>query len=261
MTDLPDLFPDFEACRISTRDAEIFVRHGGSGPPLLLLHGYPQTHACWHKITPELQKHYTVCLIDLRGYGDSKATGNEVSTSSYSKRAMAQDCIEVMRQLGHSRFSVVSHDRGARVGYRLALDHSQAILKLVTLDIVPTSEAWDAMDQGGAVSKFHWSFVAQPHPLPEQMIAAAPDVWHKYLLSSWNAEGDLACFNEHALAAYLVACAYHQGKLMTRMILLTTSMSVEYAQTFQINSTIKNNAVSSPHCIKCETASKDSSVK
>jgi len=105
----------------------------------------------------------------------------------------------VMRQLGHSRFSVVSHDRGARVGYRLALDHSQAILKLVT--------AWDAMDQGGAVSKFHWSFLAQPHPLPEQMIAAAPDVWHKYLLSSWNAEGDLACFNEHALAAYLVACA------------------------------------------------------
>ena len=115
MTELVELFPGFDARRITTQGAEIFVRSCGNGPPSLLLHGYPQTHACWHKVTPHLQEHFSVYLIDLRGYGLSKATDIKDHSWSYSKRAMAEDCVEVMRQLGHEKFAVLSHDRGARM--------------------------------------------------------------------------------------------------------------------------------------------------
>ncbi len=202
MSDPVDLFPGFASQRISTTSAEIFLRTGGSGPPLLMLHGYPQTHVCWHRVAADLARHHTLVIMDLRGYGQSSAPISDVLHQSYSKRAMATDCIEVMRAMGYDRFSVLSHDRGARVGYRLALDHPDAVEKLVVLDIVPTSEAWVAMDHAGAMSKFHWTFLAQAAPLPETLISADPDSWHEYLLKSWNATGELTVFDPAALEHY-----------------------------------------------------------
>ncbi|OED44585.1 alpha/beta hydrolase [Chromatiales bacterium (ex Bugula neritina AB1)] len=202
MSELPDLFTGFESQLVSTVGADIFLRHGGNGAAVLLLHGYPQTHACWHRVAAELAQSHTVVAMDLRGYGRSSMPAGDADHLLYSKRAMAADCIEVMKALGHDQFSVVSHDRGARVGYRLALDHPNAVEKLVVLDIVPTSDAWLAMDHAGAMSKFHWTFLSQPAPMPEALIAADPDAWHEHLLKSWNASGGLSVFDETALEHY-----------------------------------------------------------
>lgn len=206
MTDLPaqlpDLYPGFDTRIIDANGLQIFTRAGGSGPALLLLHGYPQTHVCWHKIAVELASHFSVVAMDLRGYGHSSAPAGDSRHTMYSKRAMALDCVAVMDAFGFEKFSVLSHDRGARVGYRLALDHVARLHKLVTLDIVPTSDAWDSMDYKGAMSKFHWSFLAQGAPFPEQLIEAAADVWHEHLLKSWAASGDLSVFSPDALEHY-----------------------------------------------------------
>ncbi len=202
MNPLPELFPGFAATILNVGGVDIFTRTGGTGPALLLLHGYPQTHACWHKMASQLAQHFSLVLMDLRGYGQSSAPAGDADHLTYSKRAMAQDCAAVMSELGHKRFSVLSHDRGARVGYRLALDHAERIENLITLDIVPTSEAWDAMDYQGAMNKFHWTFLAQPHPLPEQIIEAATDTWHEYLLRNWSAHDDLSAFDPDALQHY-----------------------------------------------------------
>lgn len=204
MTDtaLPDLYAGFDTRIFDVNAVQIFARVGGNGPPLLLLHGYPQTHVCWHKVAGELAQDYQVVAMDLRGYGQSSAPAGDTAHTVYSKRAMALDCAAVMDALGHDQFSVLSHDRGARVGYRLALDCPARVDKLVTLDIVPTSEAWDAMDHRGAMSKFHWTFLAQPHPMPEQIIGAAPDNWHEHLLKSWSATDDLSAFDPGALQHY-----------------------------------------------------------
>ena len=200
--ELPDLYPGFGTEFIDANGVQIYARTGGSGPPLLLLHGYPQTHACWHLIAPELARYFSLVLIDLRGYGQSSAPRGDTEHRHYSKRVMAQDCVAVMRALNHQSFSVLSHDRGARVGYRLALDHPELVDQLVTLDIVPTSDAWDAMDVNGAMSKFHWSFLAQPVPMPETMIGAAADHWHEHLLASWTADQSLDVFDTRALQHY-----------------------------------------------------------
>lgn len=202
MNPLPELFPGFDSRKINVGEVDIFTRTGGTGPALLLLHGYPQTHACWHKVAARLAQHFSLVLMDLRGYGQSSAPPGDADHLVYSKRTMAKDCVAVMSELGHQQFSVLSHDRGARVGYRLALDHADRVEKLITLDIVPTSEAWDAMDYKGAMSKFHWTFLAQPYPLPEEIIQAAPDTWHEYLLRSWSAEDDLSPFDSNALQHY-----------------------------------------------------------
>ncbi len=199
---LPDLYPGFETRIIDASGQQIFTRIGGSGPALLLLHGYPQTHVCWHRIAAELALYFRVVAMDLRGYGHSAAPAGDSQHKVYSKRAMALDCVAVMDALGHKKFSVLSHDRGARVGYRLALDHAARLDKLVTLDIVPTSDAWDSMDHKGAMSKFHWSILAQPSPFPEKFIEAAPDIWHEHLLKSWSACGDLSVFGPDALQHY-----------------------------------------------------------
>ena len=137
MSDLADLFPGFGERRIETSGASIFLRTGGSGPPLLLLHGYPQTHVCWHKVASELARHFTLVIPDLRGYGASTGPRGDAEHTAYSKRTMAQDCLAVMRTLGHQRFLVAGHDRGGRVAYRLALDHPEAVRALVPIDIVP----------------------------------------------------------------------------------------------------------------------------
>jgi haloacetate dehalogenase len=143
MNVIANLFPGFAEHRIPTEEAEIFVRTGGSGPPLLL-HGYPHTHVCWHKIAPELARHVTLVLADLHGYGSSSAPWGDAEHKTYSKRSMAANCLAVMRALGHRRFTVGDYDRGGRVAYRLAFDHPEAISALVSIDILSTAVVWRA---------------------------------------------------------------------------------------------------------------------
>jgi haloacetate dehalogenase len=167
----------FEAFRLATIDAgeaSIRIRHGGSGPPLLL-HGNPQTHVMWHRIASRLAEDFTVVAADLRGYGDSSKPDTTPDHDPYSKRTMAQDQVEVMRRLGYERFFVCGHDRGARVAYRMTLDHPERVLKLAVLDVIPTGEAFRRADMRFGLGYWHWFFLAQPSDLPELMIGADPD--------------------------------------------------------------------------------------
>ena len=203
MTSTSDLYPGFREVRETLGDARLYARVGGAGPPLLLLHGYPQTHACWHKIAPELARRFTLVVPDLRGYGRSRGPAvSDEQHVAYSKRAMAADMVALMRTLGHERFAVASHDRGARVGYRLALDHPDRVARLVTLDIVTTLDAWTDMNMANAVGRFHWPFLARPAPFPETMIGHDPVFFLDYLLAQWTATKDLSAFDPRALADY-----------------------------------------------------------
>lgn len=198
MSELPELFPGFASHHIETGAGPIFARSGGNGPPVVLVHGFPQTHAEWHLVATRLAERFSVVVPDLRGYGRSAAPAGV----SYSKRAMANDVALVMQGLGHERFAVVGHDRGARVGYRLALDEPDLVTRLALLDIMPTVAMWDGMDAARAMQVYHWTFLAQPSPLPEALIAGD---WRHYLnhtLASWTAKGSLAPFDERALAHY-----------------------------------------------------------
>jgi haloacetate dehalogenase len=168
------MFEGFESSMIDAGEAEIRVRHGGSGPPLLLLHGNPQTHAMWHKVAPRLAGEFTVVATDLRGYGDSSKPETTPDHAPYSKRAMALDQLAVMRSLGFERFFVCGHDRGGRVAYRMALDHPERVLKLAVLDIVPTWEAFSRADMAFGLGYWHWFFFAQPYDLPERLIGTDP---------------------------------------------------------------------------------------
>ena len=172
------MFEGFRESMIETTGATIRVRTGGEGPPLLLLHGHPQTSAMWHLVAPRLAQHFTVVATDLRGYGGSSKPATLPDHSSYSKRAMALDQVEVMRQLGFERFSIAGHDRGARCAYRLALDHPDRVLKLAVLDIVPTGEAFRRADMAFGLGYWHWFFLAQPSPLPERLIGGDPDAFY-----------------------------------------------------------------------------------
>jgi haloacetate dehalogenase len=172
------MFEGFTQRRIATSGAVINLRHGGSGPPVLLLHGHPQTHAMWHRIAPRLAQRYTVVCADLRGYGDSSKPLTDPDHEPYSKRAMARDGIEVMQALGFERFALVGHDRGGRCAYRMALDHPERVLSLSVLDILPTLEHFERTDMAFAMGYWHWFFLAQPHPLPERLIAADPDAFY-----------------------------------------------------------------------------------
>src|SRR5262245_58611598 len=204
MSALPDLFPGVSERRIKTADnVEIYLRTSGSGPPLLLLHGYPQTHVMWHKVAPELARHGTLVIPDLRGYGTSSAPPSDAAHVTYSKRAMGEDCLAVMRALGHRRFMVAGHDRGGRVAYRLALDHPEAVSALIPVDIIPTGEAWRRANAQWALRAYHWPFLAQPHPLPETLIGKDPVFYVEYTLKSWTKSRDLTPFSPGALVHYL----------------------------------------------------------
>jgi haloacetate dehalogenase len=172
------MFEEFVLSMIDVGEAVICVRHGGTGPPVLLLHGHPQTHVMWHKVAPRLARDFTVVAADLRGYGDSSKPPTAPDHAPYSKRVMAQDQIAVMRYLGFERFFVGGHDRGARCAYRLALDHPECVLKLAVLDIVPTGEAFRRADMAFGLGFWHWFFLAQPYDLPERMIGADPDAFY-----------------------------------------------------------------------------------
>ena len=193
-------FPGFEQRRVTAGDIAFNVRIGGSGSPLLLLHGFPQTHVVWHKIAPELANHFTVVCPDLKGYGDSDAPKPTADAANYSKRVMGAEMLALMRALGHPRFAVVGHDRGARVAYRLALDHPESVSKLVVLDILPTSEYWDLADRTFAVNTFHWGFLARDGGLPERMIGKDPEFFQDYLIRLWA--GDYSALDPEALKEY-----------------------------------------------------------
>ena len=165
------LFPGFTRRRVRTSGATINLVSGGEGPPVLLLHGYPQTHAMWHKVAPALARDYTVVCADLRGYGDSSKPRGLPDHSNYSKRAMAHDMVEVMRELGHECFHVVGHDRGGRVGHRLARDHGKRVRSLTVMDISPTLKMFESTDQAFATAYYHWFFLIQNPPLPETLLA------------------------------------------------------------------------------------------
>ena len=196
------LFPSFKEHRVAAGAAEIFLRSGGSGPPLLLIHGFPQTHAMWHKLAAELARSFTVILPDLRGYGYSSCPPNDSGNVAYAKRTMGEDLFAAMRALGHDRFAVVGHDRGGRVAYRMALDRPASIAALSTLDIVPTYDMWRDFTVSFAMDTYHWLFLAQPHPLPEMLIERAPIAYLDYTLARWTGTGDLSAFDERALAEY-----------------------------------------------------------
>jgi haloacetate dehalogenase len=172
------MFEGFRHTRIATSGAEINLRHGGRGSPVLLLHGHPQTHAMWHLVAPRLADDYTVVCADLRGYGDSSKPATTPDHEPYSKRAMARDGVEVMRALGFERFAVVGHDRGGRCAYRMALDHPDRITALSVLDILPTYEHFSRTEMAFALGYWHWFFLAQPYPLPERLIGADPDTFY-----------------------------------------------------------------------------------
>ncbi len=195
------MFEGFRAERIVTDEAEIAVLVGGSGPPLLLLHGFPETHAMWHAVAPRLARTFSLVVPDLRGYGDSKGPSPDRDHRNYSKRIMAGDMITVMFALGYPRFSVAGHDRGARVAYRLALDRPDLVERLAVLDIVPTFEVWTRMDWRRALSGYHWLLLAQPAPLPERLIARDPDLFISSLLHRWA--GNVDALHPEAVAAYV----------------------------------------------------------
>lgn len=167
-------FDGFTLEQIDVGEASLRVRRGGSGPPLLLLHGYPQTHMMWSKIAGELARDFTVVAPDLRGYGGSSKPETTDDHEPYSKRAMARDAVALMAGLGFAQFDVAGHDRGGRTAYRLALDHPQAVRRLSVLDIIPTADVWRLADRRFALGYWHWSFLAQAHPFPEHFIAADP---------------------------------------------------------------------------------------
>ena len=196
------MFEGFEIKRIEVKGVGIHLRQAGSGPPLLLLHGYPQTHVEWHKVAPCLAEHFTVICPDLRGYGDSdKPPSSDGDLSTYCKRTMANEQIGVMRALGFERFHIAGHDRGVRVGLRMAMDYPEAIQSFTNLDVVPSQDAFEAMDTSLAFSWFHWHLMRQPKPLPETLIGADPKFYLDFLLDSWTSiEGSIT---EEAYEEYL----------------------------------------------------------
>jgi haloacetate dehalogenase len=195
------VFDGFEPFDIATSATSIHGRVGGDGPPLLLLHGIPETHLMWHRIAPELAKRYTLVATDLRGYGGSGAPRSTPDHAPYSMREIARDQIEVMAALGHDRFAVIGHDRGARCAYRLALDHPPVVTRLGVLDIVPTGDVFRLVDGNLMLSFWVWSFLAAPEPTPERLIEADPDAFVNHMLDEWS-ERPLA-FPDEVRAAYV----------------------------------------------------------
>jgi haloacetate dehalogenase len=194
------LFEGFEKRRIETPEAEIELVRGGDGPPLLLLHGYPQTHAMWHLVATALAEDFTVVATDLRGYGDSSKPFGEEDHSTYSKRAMAGDQAAVMASLGFDSFAVIGHDRGGRVAHRMALDFPDRVTKLAVLDIVPTRHVFETVGKDLATAYYHWFFFIQPYDLPETLIGGDPSYYLHKKLGGWGTP--LEIFALEALAEY-----------------------------------------------------------
>lgn len=197
------LFPRFVQRKVRTRAATINLRTGGQGPAVLLLHGYPQTHAMWHRQAPALAERHMVIVADLRGYGDSGKPPAGPDHASYSKRAMATDQVRLMRALGFEEFAVAGHDRGARVAHRMCLDHPGSVSRVALLDIVPTRHVFSHVDRELAQTYYHWFFLTQPAGLPEQLIGALPETFLRRKLAQWSGSGTTDCFDPDAVAEYV----------------------------------------------------------
>lgn len=196
-------FEGFEARQYAVNDQQIHARTGGNpgGPPLLLLHGFPQTHVIWQRVAQRLRERFFLVMPDLRGYGDSSKPTGEAGHANYSKRAMAADMVALMRALGHERFGLVGHDRGARVAHRLALDHADAVSRLCVIDIAPTLDMYAATDQAFASAYYHWFHLIQPAPLPERMIGGDALFYLHWKLGGWGSQGT-GYIEPEALAEY-----------------------------------------------------------
>jgi len=186
--------------RLAVGDANYHVTHGGSGPPVLLLHGFPQTHRCWQAIMPRLASRFTVVAPDLRGYGASSAPPGGEHGEGYSKREMAADLVTVMSDLGHFRFAVVGHDRGGRVAYRMALDHDAVVTRVAVINVVPTLEQFERMGSGPSLGYWPWFLLAQPAPFPERLLEADPSTMLDHVFATWPS--DPSAIGEQARAAY-----------------------------------------------------------
>ena len=191
----------FEAGRKRVGDVEIAYRVAGDGPPLVLLHGFPQTNFMWHKIAPALAERFRVVAPDLRGYGDSAKPASGADHAAYSKRAMAGDIVGLMRALGHDSFQIAGHDRGGRVAHRMARDHPQRIERLAVLDIAPTAAMYGGTDMRFATAYYHWFFLIQPAPLPERLIGADPEFYLRTKSQQWGRTRD--AITKEAFAEYL----------------------------------------------------------
>jgi haloacetate dehalogenase len=197
------MMEEFQPVQIDTGETTIFARWSGSGPPVLLLHGFPQTHLMWRAVAPGLARNFTVVCADLRGYGRSGCPASTPDHAPFAKRAMARDMVIVMERLGFPRFSVAGHDRGGRVACRMALDHPGRIERLAVLDILPTESAWNRADARFALAYWPWSLLAQPEPLPERLLAAAPEAIVDNALGDWGSPS--AVFPREVRAAYVEA--------------------------------------------------------
>ncbi|UCH73040.1 MAG: alpha/beta hydrolase [Rhodospirillales bacterium] len=194
------MFDDFERRRIDVGEVALHAVIGGSGPPLLLLHGYPQTHVMWRKVAPALAARFTVVATDLRGYGDSDKPPGDSRHETYSKRRMAEDQVKLMVALGHEKFQVAGHDRGGRVTHRMCLDHPDRVRRAAVLDIVPTHTIFSNLSKDVAFGYYHWLFLSQPFDLPERLIGGAPEYFLERKLGQWSA--DMGGFDDAALAEY-----------------------------------------------------------
>ncbi|UWQ17854.1 alpha/beta fold hydrolase [Jannaschia sp. M317] len=198
------MFEGFDDQRIALdTGVSVRVRTAGDGPPILLLHGYPQTHTCWHKVAPHLVADgFRVILPDLRGYGDSDKPDSTADHAPYSKRAMAADQAALMTALGHDRFAVAGHDRGGRVAHRLARDHGARVAAVSVLDIAPTLHMYTQTEMRFATGYYHWFFLIQPAPLPERMIGADPEFYIRKKMSGWS-KGNTLAFSDEGMAEYI----------------------------------------------------------
>ena len=200
------MFEQFQDRFVDVSDGQMFCRIGGDGPPLLLIHGYPQTHVMWYLCAGRLAEHFTVIAADIRGYGQSliapRNDSGDPAHNAYSKRKMAQDMVEMMAALGHDRFFVAGHDRGGRVAHRMARDHRKAVAALSVLDICPTLDMYEATDMDFATAYFHWYFLIQPYDLPERMIMDDPRAWMDACLQKWSGGHTFGEAEEAYIAAF-----------------------------------------------------------
>jgi haloacetate dehalogenase len=203
------MFPGFESAFVDIGETTIFVRRKGDGPPLLLLHGFPETHLMWHRIAPALADEFTLVCADLRGYGASGKPPSTIDHTAHSKSVMALDMVRMMEAQGFRRFAVAGHDRGARVAYRIALNHTDRVERLAVLDIIPTSEAFERADSRFALNFWPWSLFYQPPPLPERLLASAPEVVVDHALMGWGS--DPASFPPEVQGAYVEALRHPEG--------------------------------------------------
>ena len=194
------MFDGFEERHIAVGNSTIFARIGGAGPPLLLIHGFPETHLMWRDVAPQLAGDFTIVCVDLPGQGASGCPESDAKHAPFSKRAMATELVEVMRRLGFGRFAVAGHDRGGRVAYRMALDHPNLVARVAVMDVIPIAAAWQHADSRLALSFWPWSLLSQPAPLPERLISAAPEAVIDDAASQWGTPGD--CFPAEIREAY-----------------------------------------------------------